>query len=226
MNYLIVVAHPDDEVLGAGATMYKLTKEGHKVDVCIMSGQVEARKGRPELDELDQDVQSSLNVLGVSKTHKGGFPNIKFNNVDHLDLVQFVEKVIVDSDADVVITHHPADTNNDHLHTSLATQAAIRLFQRNPKVKPIKELLFMEIPSSTEWSVNKAMNAFSPNLFIEVGKEAVDKKIHALSLYRGVMRPYPHPRSDEFIIGLAAYRGGQSGTNYAEAFESVFRRGF
>lgn len=226
MNYLIVVAHPDDEVLGAGATMYKLSQEGHKIDVCIMSGQVEARKGRPELNELDQDVQSSLDVLGVTNTYKGGFPNIKFNNVNHLDLVQFVEKVIVESDADVIITHHPADTNNDHLHTSLATQAAIRLFQRNPKIKPIKELLFMEVPSSTEWSVNRAMNIFNPNLFIEVGYEAVEKKIYALSLYRGVMRPYPHPRSDEFIKGLSAYRGGQSGTNYAEAFESVFRRNF
>jgi LmbE family N-acetylglucosaminyl deacetylase len=226
MNYLIVVAHPDDEVLGAGATMFKLFKEGHKVDVCIMSGQVEARNGRPELNDLDHDVQSSLEVLGVKNTFKGGFPNIKFNNVNHLDLVQFIEKVIVESDADVVITHHPADTNNDHLHTSIATQAAIRLFQRNPKVKPIKELLFMEVPSSTEWSVNKAMNAFNPNLFIEVGIEAVEKKVHALSLYRGVMRPYPHPRSDEFIKGLAAYRGGQSGTFYAEAFQSVFRREF
>jgi len=226
MNYLIVVAHPDDEVLGAGATMFKLAKEGHKVHVCIMSGQVEARKGRPELNELDQDVKSSLDVLGVSNTFKGAFPNIKFNNVNHLELVQFIEKAIVDSDTDVVITHHPADTNNDHLHTSIATQAAIRLFQRNPKVKPIKELLFMEVPSATEWSVNRAMNAFNPNLFIEAGKEAVEKKVYALSLYRGVMRPYPHPRSDEFIKGLATYRGGQSGTYYAEAFESVFRRGF
>jgi len=175
---------------------------------------------------LDQDVKSSLDVLGVSNTFKGAFPNIKFNNVNHLELVQFIEKAIVDSDTDVVITHHPADTNNDHLHTSIATQAAIRLFQRNPKVKPIKELLFMEVPSATEWSVNRAMNAFNPNLFIEAGKEAVEKKVYALSLYRGVMRPYPHPRSDEFIKGLATYRGGQSGTYYAEAFESVFRRGF
>ena len=208
MNYLFVVAHPDDEVLGAGATMYKLSSEGHKVNVCIMSGHVEARKGRPELNELEQDVQSSLDVLGVTNTIKGSFPNIKFNNVNHLELVQFVENAIVVSEADVVITHHPADTNNDHLHTSIATQAAIRLFQRNPKVKPIKELLFMEVPSSTEWSVNKSMNAFNPNLFIEVGKEAVEKKVYALSLYRGVMRPYPHPRSDEFIKGLAVYRGG------------------
>ena len=226
MNILVVVAHPDDEVLGAGATMYKMAQIGHKVNVCIMSGDVEARKGRPELDKLNEDVESSLKFLGVNQIYKGGFPNIKFNNVSHLELVQFIEKVLVNSDADIIFTHHPADTNNDHLHTSLACQAAIRLFQRNPKFKAIKELLFMEVPSATEWSVNKAMNPFNPNLFIEVGKEAIEKKIYALSLYSGVMRPYPHPRSNEVLVGLAAYRGGQSGMVYAEAFESVFRRDF
>ena len=47
----------------------------------------------------------------------------------------------------------------------------------------------------------------------------VDAKVNALSMYRGVMRPYPHPRLAEFIEGLAAYRGGQWGLMYAEAFE-------
>ena len=46
----------------------------------------------------------------------------------------------------------------------------------------------------------------------------------ALSLYSGVMRPYPHPRSDEALRGLAAWRGAQAGCHYAEAFEAVFRR--
>ena len=82
----------------------------------------------------------------------------------------------------------------------------------------------MEVLSSTEWSVNSAMNRFIPNLFIEVGEEAIDVKLAALATYRGVMRPYPHPRSAEAIKGLAAYRGAQSGCNYAEAFECVFRR--
>jgi hypothetical protein len=42
-------------------------------------------------------------------------------------------------------------------------------------------------------------------------------------MYRGVMRPYPHPRSAEYITGLAAVRGSQWGVNYAEAFEVVLR---
>lgn len=73
-------------------------------------------------------------------------------------------------------------------------------------------------------ALNSSVNHFNPNTFIELGKECLSKKIEALSCYRGVMRDYPHPRSREAIEGLAAYRGGQSGLFYAEAFESVFRR--
>lgn len=226
MVYLIVVAHPDDEILGTGATMYKLVKEGHLVNVCILSGEVNARNNRPSIHELNMDVHSSLKLLGVEKVIKGDFPNIEFNTVPHLKLVQFIEKTIIATKAQVIFTHHPADLNNDHLHTSLACQAAVRLFQRNPEINPIKELLFMEILSATDWALNKAINQFNPNTFIEVGEQAIDKKIEALALYRGVMRDYPHPRSKEALKGLAIYRGGQAGMKYAEAFESVFRRGF
>ena len=81
-----------------------------------------------------------------------------------------------------------------------------------------------EVLSSTEWSVNTSMNRFQPNTFVEVGVENLDVKITALATYRGVMRPYPHPRSTEAIKGLATYRGAQAGCNYAEAFETALRR--
>ena len=224
VKYLLVVAHPDDEVLGAGATIHKLTSEGHEVDVCIMCAEAKARAFRPEDKELESDLYESSKMLGVGKIYEGDFPNIEMNTVPHLHLVQFIESAIAESEPDVVITHHPSDTNNDHLHTSLACQAAIRLFQRRDTVKPLSELWYMEVLSSTEWAVNSAMNKFTPNLYVEVKKEGVDSKLKALAAYRGVMRPYPHPRSDEAITGLAAYRGAQSGCNYAEAFECVLRR--
>lgn len=224
MKYLLVVAHPDDEVLGAGATIKKLTEQGNRVDVCIMCTEAKARAYRPGDDELNDDIQDALKMLGVGKRYEGSFPNIEMNTVPHLQMVQFIEKAILSSDAEIVITHHPSDTNNDHLHTSMACQAAIRLFQRRTDVSPLKEFWYMEVLSSTEWSVNTSMNRFTPNLFVEVGKDGVETKVKALAAYRGVMRPYPHPRSEEAIFGLAAYRGAQAGSNYAEAFECVLRR--
>lgn len=224
MSYLVVVAHPDDEVLGAGATMHYLAKSGEEVNVVIMSGQAEARQWRPSDRELEEDADACLKILGVNKVIRGEFPNIKLNMVPHLELVQFIEKAIMETGADVIFTHHPSDLNNDHLHTSLACQAAARFFQRRTDCVPLKGLYYMEVPSATEWSLNTAQDCFKPDTFIQVGQEGVDKKIEALSQYRGVMGPYPHPRSDEGIAALATWRGCQSGCNYAEAFQTAFRR--
>ena len=224
MKYLIVVAHPDDEVLGAGASIWKWAHNGDQVDVCIMCTEAKARAFRPDDKELDDDTHAALKYIGVNKEYEGTFPNIEMNTVPHLQLVQFIESAIKESEPDIIITHHPADTNNDHLQTSMACQEAIRLFQRRPEVKRVKEFWYMEVPSCTEWKINNAMQTFNPNCFVEVGKEGVDAKIKALGMYRGVMRPYPHPRSAEYISGLAAVRGSQWGVMYAEAFEVALRR--
>lgn len=223
MKYLLVVAHPDDEVLGAGASIWNWTRKGDVVDVALMCTEAKARAFRPGDEELNSDLDESAAYLGINKKYEATFPNIEMNTVPHLKLVQFIESAIKESEPDIIITHHPADTNNDHLQTSMACQEAIRLFQRRSEVKRVKEFWYMEVPSCTEWAINNAFNLFRPNCYVEVGKEGVDAKIKALSMYRGVMRPYPHPRSAEYITGLAAMRGGQWGQNYSEAFEVVLR---
>ncbi|WP_104803893.1 PIG-L deacetylase family protein [Blautia marasmi] len=222
MNYLVVVAHPDDEVLGAGATIHKLVEEGHNVAVTIMVSQAAARKDLSST--LLEDEKKAFSIVGVEKTYHADFPNIQMNTVPHLELVRFIESCIEDWKAEAIITHHPSDTNNDHVQTSYAAQAACRLFQRRDNLPALKELLYMEVPSSTEWSFDTSANRFSPNYFVEIGKDGVEIKIKALSAYKGVMRPYPHPRSNEALEGLAAYRGVQAGCYYAEAFECAFKR--
>ena len=221
MNYLVVVAHPDDETLGCGATIRKLVNQGHKVAIATMANHAAARANIS--DTLAADQAEAFKIMGVSKSYAADFPNIKMNTVPHLDLVQFIEKCIEDFGAEAVITHHPSDVNDDHAVTSHAVQAAVRIAQRKEGLPSLKLVLFMEIMSSTEWSFDKD-NRFNPNYFVEIGKEGLDLKLKALYAYKGIMRPYPHPRSDEAITGLAAFRGGQVGCNYAEAFECVFRR--
>lgn len=225
MNYLVVVAHPDDEVLGAGGVMHRLTTEGHTVDVCVMSAEAHARDRRPSTEDLYSDTEAACALLGVGRLIPGPFPNIEFNTVPHLHLVKFIEDAIVETEAQVVITHHPADLNNDHLHTSLACQAATKLCQRRAGLAPIVDVLLMEVVSATDWSLHSGMRPFEPNTFVELSDVDISKKLEALASYRGVMREHPHPRSVESITGLARFRGSQAGISYAEAFQSVFRRG-
>lgn len=117
---------------------------------------------------MEDDTNAAV-MYGGSRKYEAAFPNIEMNTVPHLKLVQFIESAIMESEPDIVITHHPADTNNDHLQTSMACQEAIRLFQRRPEVKRVKEVLYLELPSCTEWKINNAFNTFNPNCFVEVG---------------------------------------------------------
>ena len=80
------MAHPDDEVLGCGASIYKWTKNGDVVDVCIMCTEAKARAFRPEDKELDDDLNSSSDFLGISQKFEGTFPDIEMNTVPHLQV--------------------------------------------------------------------------------------------------------------------------------------------
>ena len=94
MKYLLVVAHPDDEVLGAGASMWKWSHDGDEVEVCIMCTEAKARAFRPSDAELEGDTDAAVSYLGVKKKYEGTFPNIEMNTVPHLQLVQFIESAI------------------------------------------------------------------------------------------------------------------------------------
>lgn len=223
MPVLIVVAHPDDEVLGCGGTAAALARQGVAVHTCILSGNANARWQRPSVPTLVANAQNASKELGLATPCLGDFPNIAFNPVPHLALVQFIEGQIAESRADTIFTHHPKDLNDDHRHTSLACQAAARLFQRRPGVEKLRGLYFVEILSSTDWAFAANGEGFRPDSFFELGLELLDKKILALREYPGVMRDFPHPRSEEILRALAAYRGGQAGMHYAEAFQTAFR---
>lgn len=221
MNVLIVVAHPDDEVLGCGATGAALAAAGHSVRACFLSSHAEARGGRPVGDELASDMRTAQAQLGFGGPFLGEFPNIRMNTVPHIELVRFIETALEASGAQVVFTHHPADLNDDHVQTARACMAASRLFQRRNDIAPLRRLYFMEISSSTDWSFPAAGSQFAPDTFVATGNW-LDRKLAALRAYRGVMRPYPHPRSEEAVRALAVQRGSQAGLAGAEAFQTAF----
>lgn len=220
-KYLLVVAHPDDEILGAGATIFDLVRKGNHVSVCCLCSQCATR-----YDNLLEGMKKSYDILGVSKFFLGKWGCLKLKDADHLELVQFVESAITQFEPDIIITHHPNDLNNDHYIASIICYEAARLPQRSIGYsKRIENILAMEVPSETDWHFNPAWDAFKPNTYHEVSEEALEAKIKAISVYQDVIRPAPHPRSLETLRAFATVRGSEAGSLYAEAFQSIFKLG-
>lgn len=221
MNILVIVAHPDDEVLGCGATIAKHVADGNRVYVCSLCEMVSARTNKPEHDRFMKQVKDAERVLGVKETMFFDFPNIKFNTVPALELVQAIEKAIIKFKPEVVYTHHKGDVNVDHQVVFDATMAAIRLPERGsvpdlPR-NMIRKVLAYEIPSSTEWAAPMPAFAFLPNVFVDV-TATFKKKVEAAKCYESIIKEPPHPRSLEALEALATFRGAQSSLKKAEAF--------
>jgi LmbE family N-acetylglucosaminyl deacetylase len=224
MSILVVVAHPDDEVLGCGGTMATLAAAGVPVRTCILCAEADARQGRPEVEELHADLLKAQAILGAGEPILGSFPNIQFNAVPHLALVRFIEDAMRKAAGTVLFTHHPGDVNDDHRQVARAVEAAARLSQRGAEVPPLEALYFMEVASATDWSFRGGSPPFTPDTYFEIGKEGLRRKLEALAAYRGVMRAAPHPRSAEVLRAWAVARGAQAGMRSAEAFVTAFRR--
>lgn len=226
MSTLVVVAHPDDEVLGFGGAGSLLAKSGVEIRCCFLSGSVTARQRRPADQDLLRDTHEAQEILGFQPPILGDFPNIAMNSIPHIELVKFIEMAITKHRATTIITHHPGDINDDHRQVGLAALAAARLHQRGSEsgVGPLDAVVHMEILSSTDWQFPTAGERFSPDTYFEIGEEGLRSKLSALAAYRDVMRPYPHPRSAEAVRALSVIRGAESGCNLAEAFQTAHRR--
>jgi LmbE family N-acetylglucosaminyl deacetylase len=221
MNVLCVVAHPDDEIIGCGATIRKLRNAGHEVYTHVLCGNAGARHGRP--DNLRTLAAEAEQLIGVSESIKSDFPNIEFNTVSHLEMVKAIEQSIERFRPRWVFTHHKSDLNVDHRVCHETTMSAVMLPQRlsvaDMAPTMIERVYLFEILSSTDWA-SPLEPAFQPNSFFDV-RDTFAAKLAALDAFEGALKPFPHSRSRENLKHLAHLRGGQIGIELAEAFVLV-----
>lgn len=214
---LVVAAHPDDEVLGAGGTILKHAQSGDQVSILLLGDGVTSRGAGPAEIKARQDQASrAAKRLGIKKVFLEALPDNKFDSVPLLEIVKKVEMVLDQIKPSVVYTHFGNDLNIDHRLTFQAVMTACR---PQPKFF-VKKILSFEVLSSTEWQAKKKNKLFCPTEYNDIGK-FIDKKIKAIEIYSDELKAYPHPRSKEGIKILAQYRGLEVGFKYAEAFEIV-----
>jgi len=220
VDYLVIVAHPDDEVLGAGGSMAKWVQNGSKVHVLIMAEGATSRHNKrdrklckDELNILEKSANASAQVIGLSSIELLDFPDNRMDTISLLDVVKVVENKIIEFSPDVIVTHHFGDLNVDH---QIINQAVLAAGRPQPNSK-IKRILSCEVSSSTEWQAPGCKNTFMPNWFEDIS-DTIETKKASLKEYQSEMRNWPHARSIEAVESLARFRGATVGVPYAEAF--------
>jgi LmbE family N-acetylglucosaminyl deacetylase len=218
---LVVAAHPDDEVLGCGGTIARLAEEGCAVHVLILAEGVTSRAEirdraakAPELSHLARCADAANAILGSASVKICQCPDNRMDSIDLLEVVKLVEGEITRHQPQLVFTHHRGDVNVDHTVVHDAVIAACRPLPGHA----VRQLLFFEVASSTEWRPPASAGGFAPNCFYDIERYLV-RKLAALNEYSTEMRAFPHPRSSQAVEHLARWRGATAGCHAAEAFE-------
>lgn len=213
-----MAAHPDDEVLGCGGTIHRLTQSGTSVNILFLTDGVSSRDGyeineQVEIDNRRQSAVEASRVLGANFPIFFDLPDNQLDAVPLLRVVKLIEAEIDKYKPDTVITHFRNDLNVDHRIASEATAVACR----PQATSPVQKVLFFEVPSSTEWQMENGQPTFAPNYFIDL-EGHLEFKLNALLCYRQELRKWPHSRSVEAVEHLCRWRGASVGKGAAEAF--------
>lgn len=222
MRVLVIAAHPDDEILGCGATAARLVNEGHDLVFAILGEGITSRHANrsdadaSDLAALRQQARAAAAKVGVKDPIFRDLPDNRLDTIPLLEVVKIVEDLVEQLRPDVIYTHHGGDLNVDHGVLNRAVLTATRPVPGNP----VKEIYAFEVASSTEWAFQRIEPSFRPNVFVDI-TNTIEAKIEAMGCYGGEARKFPHPRSPEALRAIAMRWGSVAGCGAAEAFELI-----
>jgi len=211
---LVVAAHPDDEVIGAGGTIAAHAANGDSVFVAILAEGASVQfPGEAEKVFLKQEqARKAAEVLNVKEVFFGLFPDQRLDTVPILEVNQFVETIARKVQPQIIYTHHFADLNADHRIAYEAAAVAARPFS----LPSFERLLCYAVDTLTHAGQGTA----NFNVYADIS-QTLDLKLKAMEVYDTEVRPYPHPRALEALRYSAQRNGAMVGLAAAEVFQSM-----
>jgi len=210
---MVVVAHPDDELLGLGGSMHRLINQfGVITQVLILGSGISSRYYQGDNSKLEgellihrKNIKEAQIQIGYHNISTYQLPDNRFDTYSLLDLIKIIEKEKKIFEPDIIFTHNGGDINVDHQKTFEAVMTACRPMA----AESVQSIFSFETPSSTEWHSPSDPRHFVPNFFIEISEEDLFAKVKGLNCYVNEIRDYPHPRSAA-ALKIIAQRWGIS----------------
>ena len=213
MKILVVAPHADDEVLGCGGMIVRRVREGHAVDVVVVTVGTVYRSNKElksteevRLEELNQAARS----MGVHTTSVlyPGFEN-SLGRLETVKLISRLEVLLNEGGYDQVFIPY-ASHHQDHRIVHDACFSALRqgALSYSPSVIAMYEYPYIS------WTPGSVCGG---RYYVDISS-ALEGKEEALGAYRSQLYPPPSPVSLEAIRTLASMRGIECGCLFAELF--------
>lgn len=208
---LVIAAHPDDELLGCGATLALHAQKGDEIHSLILCEGESMRRQNIEAKKVA--TKESAKIIGIDKTICAGLPDQHLDTIPIVDVIKPIENEVNKFKPNIIYCHSNYDLNRDHQVVFQAALVALR-----PKNKFIEDIFSFYIVGATELGFP---NRFNPDTWIGFSKDIMELKLKAFSCYETELCEYPNPRSLDALKNLAMMLGNQCCMEYAEAFETV-----
>ena len=211
---VVIAPHPDDEVLGLGATISRFADMNVEVSVLIVSGHLPPLYNQKTFNITKIEAEKAFKIMNVSNWEFLEIPATTVHQVPAAELNDKINEFLKLHSPDWVFIPFP-DRHIDHRTIFDASVVSCRPSNKNfPKV-----VLAYETLSETHWNVPGIEPAFIPDLFIDTSSYMKQKE-KALNSYNSQIDGN-QSRSVEACMALAKFRGSQNGCDYAEAFKVV-----
>ncbi len=215
-NVLVIAPHPDDEILGCGGTIRKLSSSGMNVKVLIATRGKKELYSEERINNVRNEALNAHKILQVSETRFLDFPAPDLDRVSIAELSTAIKNVIEEFKIETIFLPHRGDIHHDHKAIFNAGLVAARPVQNFP----VKKIYSYETLSETEWAAPFGDDVFIPDYYINITNE-ISSKLEAMKCFKSQLKEFPNPRSLKTIEALAQFRGSTVGFSYAEAFMTI-----
>ena len=207
MKILAVGAHIDDVEVGCGGTLAQAYLNQHEVRILSLTGSAYTDLDGTVMRTPEQALQEGRAAAEILRAELEvmDFPtkDVPYGS----KTVEAIEAHMRKFQPDVILTHWPHDTHQDHRATSLATISAARKHN---------SILFYEPMTPS----GRSYTPFRPQVYVGISSEAVQMKSASLRAHTSQHEKYGTMWVDA-IMARGVHRGFEIGATHAECFEPL-----
>ncbi|WMW25434.1 PIG-L family deacetylase [Methanolobus sediminis] len=205
---LAMGAHPDDMELEAGGTLAKFSENGDEVYMLILTsgGYTDSAGSMHKDSTLHDEAELASKILGVKELIILDYKTTRLSV--NSGVVSEVDDLIDRIKPDILISHHPFDSHQDHKTAAEVMAAAARQGR-------VKNVL-----SGSPLPYRPNIFAFKPQFFVDI-TSTIDKKADCIRAYNSQYTKFGGEKLIERVKAMAKFYGWAMGYEYAECFEVI-----